>query len=155
MPLDQRQRYPRRHPRRLQPRASHCHFIFVLMLASCWLLNASVVQAVLTEDDIIDKELTWAAMARKKCQHGFYAGATDTRGSSKTRNESDNGNHVNDDNDDIFFRTRDDYYWTQHQRQQDRIQLQLQQKEQPRQRQQLRRRRRNVEMPSNRANLRY
>jgi hypothetical protein len=30
------------------------------------LLSSSVVQAVLTEDIIIDKELTWAAMARKK-----------------------------------------------------------------------------------------
>jgi hypothetical protein len=152
MPLDQRQRHPRRH-RRLEPRTSHCHSIFLSMLASCWLLSSSVVEAVLTEDDIIDKELTWAAMARKKHQHTFYVGAHDRRQSSKTRNDSDNGNRVNDDN---FDWTRDDDYdWTQQQRQQDRIQLQLQQEEQPRRRQQLRSRRRNVEIPSNRANLRH
>jgi hypothetical protein len=127
MPLDQGQRHPRRH-QRLQPRASHCHFISVLMLASCWLLSSSVVHAVLTEDDIIDKELTWAAMARKNHQHGFHVWLLDTRRSSKTRNDSDNGNGVNDD----------DLEWTQQQRQQDRIQLLLQQEEQPRQRQHLR-----------------
>jgi hypothetical protein len=121
------------------------------MLAFCWLLSLAVVQAVLTEDDIIDKELTWAAMARKVHQHGFFVGATDTRRPCKTRNDSDNGNDVNDDN---FDWTPDDYDWTQQQREQDRIQLQLQQEEQPRQRQQLRSRRRNMEMPSSRANLR-
>jgi hypothetical protein len=151
MLLDQRQRHPRRH-QRLQPKASHCHSIFVLMLVSCWLLSSTGVQAVLTEDDIIDKELTWAAMARKVHQHGFFVGATDTRRPCKTRNDSDNGNDFNDDS---FDWTRDDYDWTQQQREQDRIQLQLQQEEQPRQRQQLRsRRRQNVETPSSRANLR-
>jgi hypothetical protein len=152
MPLDQRQRHPRRHQRILS-RASHCHFTFLLMLASCLFLSTSVVQAVLTEDDIIDKELTWAAQARKKHQHSFYVGAHDRRGSGKTRNESDNGNHVDDDNSD--WSRDDDFFWTQWQRKLDRIQLQLQQDEQPRQRQQLRFRRRNVEMPTNTANLRH
>jgi hypothetical protein len=145
MPLDQRQRYPRRH-QRLQPRVSHSHFIFVWMLACCWLLSSSVVQAVLTEDDIIDKELTWAATARK-VQNGFYMGAPETKGVSKTRNGSENS--------DDFDWTQDDYDWTQQQRQQDRIQLQLQQERQPRQRQQLRSRRqqnaiRQVTIPMNR-----
>jgi hypothetical protein len=128
MPLDHRQRQPRRH-QRLETRASRCHFIF-LMLTSCWLLSSSVVQAVLTEEDIIDKELTWVAMARKLHHHGVYAGAPNTMGSSKTRS-----NAVNDDN---FDWTRDNYDWTQQQREQDRIQLQLQQEEQPQERQQLR-----------------
>jgi hypothetical protein len=146
MPLDQQQRYPQRH-QRLQRRASQCHFVFVLLLACSWLLSSSVVQAVLTEDDIIDKELTWAAMARK-VQNGFHLGAPDTEGASKTRNDDS-------DNDHDFDWTEDDYDWTQQQRQQDRIQLRLQQQEQPRQRQQLRsRQQQNVEMPSNRANLR-
>jgi hypothetical protein len=154
MPLDQQQRHPRRH-QRVQPKASRCHLTFVLMLASCWLLSSSVVQAVLTEDDIIDKELTWAAMARQVHRYGFDVGAPDTRGSSKTRrNDGDNGNASNDD----FEWTRDAYDWTQEQRQQDRIHLQAQQDEQPRQRQQLRSRQRrnvrNVEMSSNRNNLR-
>jgi hypothetical protein len=155
MPFDQRQRHPRRH-QRIQPKASRCHFIFVLMLASCWLLSSSVVQAVLTEDDIIDKELTWAAMARKVHLHGFSMGAPGTRGSSKTRrNDGTNGNDVSDVNDDNFEWTRDAYDWTQQQRQQDRIHLQAQQEEQPRQRQRLRsRQRRTVEMPYNRNNLR-
>jgi hypothetical protein len=152
-PLDQRQRHQRRH-QRLQSRASQhcCSFTFVLMLASCWLLSSSVVQAVLTEDDVIDKELTWAAMARKvHTPPCFYAGApNDTKGSSKIRNNSTR--------DDDFDWTRDNYDWTQQQRQQDRIQLQLQQEEQPRQRpQQLRsrrRQRRNVEKPCHVANLR-
>jgi hypothetical protein len=150
MPLEQRQRHPRRH-QRLQPRECHYRSIFFLMLASCWLLSSTAVQAALTEDDIIDKELTWAAMARKVHHHSFYVGAT--RGPCKSRNDSDNGNDVNDDN---FDWTPDDYDWTQQQREQDRIQLQLQQEEQPRQRQQQmrNRRRRNVEMPSSRANLR-
>jgi hypothetical protein len=151
MPLDQRQRHPRRH-QRLQSRASHCHFIFVLMLTCYWLLTSSVVQAVLTEDDIINKELTWAAMARRVHQSGFYVGAPATKGASKTTNDSDNDIDVNNDD---FDWTRDDYDWTQQQRQQDRIQLQLQKEDKPRRRQQLRsRRRRNVEMSSNRANLR-
>jgi hypothetical protein len=147
MPFDQRQRQPRRQER-LQPRAPQRHFIFVLMLASCWLLSSSVVQSVLTEEDIIDKELTWVAMARKLHHHGFYAEASNTIGSSsKTRS-----NAVNDDN---FDWTRDNYDWTQQQREQDRIQLQLQQEEQPQQRQQVRsRQRRNAEMPSGRTNLR-
>jgi hypothetical protein len=150
MPLEQQQqqRHPRRH-QRLQPRKCHCHSVFFLML---WLLRSTAVQAALTEDDIIDKELTWAAMARKVHQHGFFVGATDTRRPCKTRNDSDNGNDFNDDS---FDWTRDDYDWTQEQRQQDRIQLQLQQEEQPRQRRQLRsRRRRNVKMASSAANLR-
>jgi hypothetical protein len=94
------------------------------MLTSCWLLSSSVVQAVLTEDDIIDKELTWAAMARKV--HNYRVGARDTR--KPSRNNNDDG----------FEWTRDDYDWTHQQRQQDRLQLQLQQEEQPRQRRQLR-----------------
>jgi hypothetical protein len=106
--------------------------MFVLMLACCWILSSSVVQAVLTEDDIIDKELTWAAMARK-VQNSFYVGAPTTKGTSKTRNDSENS--------DDFDWTQDDYDWTQQQRQQDRIQLHLQQEEQPRRRQLLRSRR--------------
>jgi hypothetical protein len=143
MPLDQRQRHPRRHQRILS-RASHCHFTFLLMLASCWFLSTSVVQAVLTEDDIIDKELTaWAAQARTKHQqHSLSVGAHDRRGSGKTRNASDNGNHVDDDNSD--WTRNDDYSWTQQQRKLDRIQLQLKQDEQPRQQKQLRSRQRNV-----------
>jgi hypothetical protein len=101
------------------------------MIAS-WLLSLSVVQAVLTEDDIIDKELTWAAMARKVHNHRSYVGAPDTRKPSRARNGDDDG----------FAWTQDDYDWAQQQRQQDRLHLQLQQEEQPRQRRQLRSRRR-------------
>jgi hypothetical protein len=103
------------------------------MLVFCWLISSLVVQAVLTEDDIIDKELTWAAMARKVHQHCFYG----SRGSSKTRN-------INADVNTDFDWTQDDHDWVQQQqqRQQDRIQLQRQQQEQqqpsPQQRQQLR-----------------
>jgi hypothetical protein len=97
------------------------------MLTSCWLLSSSVVQAVLTEDDIIDKELTWAAIARKVQNNRVRA--LDTRKPSRN------------DNDDGFVWTRDDYDWTHQQRQHDRLQLQLQQEEQPRQRRQLRSRR--------------
>jgi hypothetical protein len=127
MALDQRQRQPRLH-QRLQPRASRCQLIFVLMLTSCWLLSSSVVQAVLTEDDIIDKELTWAAMARKVQKH--RVGAPNTKKPSK-----------NDNDDEEIIWTRDVYDWTHQERQQDRLQLQLQQEEQPRQRRQLRIRR--------------
>jgi hypothetical protein len=131
--LDQRQHQPRRRHQQLQPRAYQRHFLFALMLASCWLLSSSaVVQAVLTEDDIIDKELTWAAMARKVRLRSFSSGRPNTKESSKTRNASDTDNEVNDDN---YDWTRDDYDWTEQQRQQDRIQLQRQQEEQPRQRQ--------------------
>jgi hypothetical protein len=98
------------------------------MLTSCWLLSSSVVQAVLTEDDIIDKELTWAAMARKV--HNLRVGAPDTRKPSRN------------DNDDGFEWSQDEYDWTHQQRQQDRLQLQRQQEEQPRQRRQLRSRQR-------------
>jgi hypothetical protein len=94
------------------------------MLTSCWLLSSSVVKAVLTEDDIIDKELTWAAMARKVRK--LRVGAPDTRKPSSN------------DNDDDYLWTRDDYDWTHQQREQDRLHLQLQQEEQPRQRRQLR-----------------
>jgi hypothetical protein len=94
-------------------------------------MSASGVQAVLTEEDIINKELTWAAMARKVHQYCFYLGDPGTRGSSRTRNDNA------DVNDDLDW-DRDEHYWDQLQRQQDRIQLQLQQEEQPRQRQQLR-----------------
>jgi hypothetical protein len=97
------------------------------------MMSSSVVQAVLTEDDIIDKELTWAAMTRKVHQYCSYVGNPGTRGSIKTRNYSA------DVNDDLDW-TRDDHDRVRLQRQQDRIQLQLQQQqqEQPRQRQQLR-----------------
>jgi hypothetical protein len=94
------------------------------MLTSCWLLSSSVVQAVLTEDDIIDKELTWAAMARKVQKH--RVGAPDAKKPSRN------------DNDDEIIWTREVYDWTHQERQQDRLQLQLQQEEQPRQRRQLR-----------------
>ena len=105
------------------------------MLASCWLLSSSEVQAVLTEDDIIDKELAWAAIARKVRLRSLSSGGLSAMESSKTRSARDTGNDANDDN---YDWTRDDYDWTEQQRQQDRMQLQRQQEEQPRQRQQLR-----------------
>jgi hypothetical protein len=54
-------------------------------------------------------------MAGKVHQHSFYVGwggwglPADTRGSSKTRHDSDNGIDVKDDD---FDWTRDDYNWT-------------------------------------------
>jgi hypothetical protein len=136
--------FSRRH-RRLQPRTYSSHFRFVLMLG---LLSSSVVQAVLTEDVIIDKELTWAAMARKR----HYVRAHDARGSArKTGNDSENGNRVNYEN---YDWTQEDHERTRQERQQDRIHLQLQHEEQLRRRQRIRGRGRHAELPSKRGNLR-
>jgi hypothetical protein len=67
-----------------------------------WLCTSA--QAVLTEDDIIKKELAWVAKTRKAYQHGFHG-------------LSHHSNNVDDDR-------------TQLQRQEDRIQLRKQEEEQ-------------------------
>jgi hypothetical protein len=62
--------HQRQHQRsRPQPRSS-C-LLFVLMLLSSWLCSSA--HAVLTEDDIIKKEVAWVAKTRKAYRHGFYA----------------------------------------------------------------------------------
>jgi hypothetical protein len=143
-------RQKRQRHQRLQLKDSHHQFRFVLVLRG--LLSSSVVQAVLTEDVIIDKELTWAAMARRKHQISFHLRAYDARGStSKTWNDSDNGNRANDE---IYDWTQEDHDRTREQREQDRIHLQLQHEEQLRRRQKISGRRRHAEVPSYRGNLR-
>jgi hypothetical protein len=60
------------HRKQLQRQARSSNLLFIYLIVVSWLCTSA--QAVLTEDDIIKKELAWVAKTRKAYEHGFFAG---------------------------------------------------------------------------------